>query len=124
MRATRVALLLVAAAITALGAAPAASAKAKSKTKVLVSSFNFDDPSFFIGEVTSKQKSCRKGRKVTLYRATAGKDERVGSAKTISGEGTWAWIIEAPGALSGDVYYARAGETKSCQADRSPNYTI
>src|SRR4051794_20749024 len=108
MSASRIATVLAIAAIAAFGAAPAASAK--TKTTVTISAFNQEDPPFFIGEVISKKTECRKSRRVTLYRAQDGQDERVGSSKTISGEGTWAWIIQVPDAVSGDAYYAQVTE--------------
>lgn len=120
----RNALLVVAAAVMIAVAAVAPAQAAKAKTDVTISAFNWDNPPFLIGEVKSKKTSCAKARKVTLFRVRGGSKEKMGSTKTISGEGTWAWIIEAPGAEVGDVYYAQASATKSCRGDKSGDYEV
>lgn len=120
MRSTVVITVFAAAAIAILGAAPAEGAKVK--TEVRISTFNYGNPSFLIGEVVSAKTKCAKKRDVTLFRVRGGDKQRVGSAKTFSGEGTWAWIINAPDHSPGDAYYAKVDKTKSCRGDKSPEY--
>ncbi|MFN8160749.1 MAG: hypothetical protein U0R52_06865 [Solirubrobacterales bacterium] len=105
------------------GAPPAGASGSRAATTVLVSTYNADNPPFFIGEVRSPRKACARQRKVTLYGVRPGPDKRYGSAKTIFGEGTWAWIIKAREAGPG-FYYAKAEPTAACRGDRSPNFRV
>lgn len=121
MRRTRIGLVVVATLAVTLAVAPGATAK--SRTEVEISSFSAGDPSQFQGLVDSPRKACKKGRRVKLYEAGPGEDAKVGSAKTVVGEGVYAFIIDVREVQAGK-YYAEVEATRKCKGDRSPKYAV
>ena len=87
------------------------------------------DNTSFLGKVRSERKTCKRKRKVSVWKRNPGAmDAPVGTART-NRRGIWA--VSAPGAETG-VYYAhvkkrvrkRAGHKHVCKADRSPSFKL
>jgi len=75
------------------------------------------------GEITSPKPTCKKDRKITVYRRNPGKDEKIGSVNSFPsldpGDHTWYWLVEDPGKPNGE-YYAKAKATDRCKKAKSP----
>jgi hypothetical protein len=96
------------------------------KTKVDISTYSFTGPASgqFQGEVKSRKAKCEEKRKVTIYRDAVGGPVKIGSTKTISGEGTNVFIINDDSAATSDPYYAVAPADNGCKKGRSDDYLI
>lgn len=106
-------------------AANEATVKKAANTKVQIGGYGSNGPGNggeFQVEVISKKLKCKKGRKVTMYREQPGGAAKIGSAKAISGEGTWVAIIDDKRDPTADAYYAVAPAEPGCKKDRSEDF--
>jgi hypothetical protein len=127
MRTPPLKIMLAIVVLAGLVAAPAAAAKTKTNVEVLAAGTSGAEPLYFQGLVNSSKLSCKKERKVTLYRAQSGKDKRLGAERTIPGEslqsGKWVWQIEVPTPRVGN-YYGAVKKTGSCRGDKSKKFKL
>jgi hypothetical protein len=117
---SRLATLALAAALlaaAAVGAISRADAAQKAKTKISIEI----DGDEFSGAVRSHKRSCKRHRKVILYKLAGKKprpsrDDRIGSYRTDESS-PYLWFVVAKN--SSGKFYAYAKATRSCKKGRS-----
>jgi hypothetical protein len=118
----RVVLFMVAVAIVCV---PSALAGGKANTRVTLDHIQ-TTPSgtIYTGDIFSPAKGCKNRRRVIVFRALEGADEKRGSTlsyKGISQPGYY-WAYDEDGIPPAGRYYAKVRPTDRCQGDRSPLY--
>jgi len=105
---------------TAAGAPTEREASKAGNTNVTV----FWGGSNWYGQVKSSRNSCENGRKVTLYRKTAGSDSKVGSDRSEPGKGDTegVWRLPPKGKPVFGKYYAKVGDKGNCDGAKSKVY--
>ena len=116
--------VLIAAGAVAL-VLPSASLAGDASTKVTLD-FIQTTPggTIYTGDIFSSAKKCKNERRVTVFRVTAGADDKRGSTLSYKGEAQpgYYWAYEEPGIPPAGDYYAKVRPTNGCEGDRSPIY--
>ena len=78
----------------------------------------------YTGDIFSSAKKCKNERRVTVFRVTAGKDDKRGSTLSYKGKAQpgYYWAYEEDGIPPAGDYYAKVRPTDGCKGDRSPIY--
>ena len=109
-----------------LACVPAAWGADKKKTTVTIDAvFLASGQTHWSGDIFSPRKACKNNRRVLIFRARSGADEKVGSTKSFKGlvEKGYYWTYFEEGAAPSGKYYAKVKPTDKCKGDRSGNYT-
>ena len=67
------------------------------------------------------RKRCADGRRVIVFRARPGKNEKIGSTRANGAVGAWS-VLDSEKANG--TYYAKAPETPECEGDKSGKLSI
>lgn len=104
-------------AVAAVGLSGPAGAAAKTATTLTLEDASYSGgQTEWWGEVSSPKRSCADDRKVTLFRARAGQDQKIASTRSFPGtvgDGIY-WVYEQQGQAPAGRYYAKAAATKRC----------
>jgi hypothetical protein len=103
---------------------PAAWGAGKARTTVTIDSvFLGAGQTHYAGDISSPRKACKNNRRVLIFRARPGADEKVGSTRSFEGlaEPGYYWTYSETRAAPTGRYYAKVKPTKRCKGDRSPS---
>jgi hypothetical protein len=104
---------------------PAASAGGKASTRVTL---DFIQPTpgetLYTGDIFSSRKACKNKRKVLVFRARPGADERIGATRSYEGKAQpgYYWTLAKDGLPAGGDYYSKVQPTDRCKGDTSALY--
>ena len=110
------------AAIALVAFVPSASATTKARTTVTIDAvFLSAGQTHWSGDIRSPRKGCKLDRRVFVYRARPGADEKVFSTKSYKGltAPTHHWSDFVTGAAPHGSYYEKVKPTNKCKGDRS-----
>jgi hypothetical protein len=114
--------------VAAMVCVPAASASGKAGTRVTLDNIEITPGgTIWTGDIFSSKKSCKNNRRVIVYRALDGPDEKRGSTlsyKGLSQPGYYWAYEEEPPAPPGGNYYAKVRPTDDCKGDTSAMYGL
>ena len=107
----------------AVACVPVAWADGKANTRVTIdSAFVNPGETLFAGDIFSPRKACKNDRRVLIFRARSGEDEKIGATRSYKGSAQpgYFWTHSEPGLLPAGNYYSKVKPTERCQGDRSP----
>jgi hypothetical protein len=106
----------------AMACVPAAWGAAKTNTTVTIDAvFLGSGQTHWSGDLMSPRKACKNERRVLIFRARSGADQKVGSTRSFKGmvDNGYYWTYFEEGAAPSGKYYAKVKPTDTCQGDRS-----
>jgi hypothetical protein len=106
----------------AVACVPAAWADGRANTRVTIdSAFINPGETLFAGDIFSPRKACKNDRRVLIFRARSGEDEKIGATRSYKGSAQpgYFWTHSESGLLPAGDYYAKVKRTRRCKGDRS-----
>ena len=120
----RLVVLVIAGAMVCVSAAWAAD---RAGTRVTLDNIEVTPTgTIWTGDIFSSKRSCKKERKVIVYRVRDGRDQKRGSTRSYKGmsQPGYYWAYEEDGIPPAGNYYAKVRATENCKRDRSASYRL